>query len=157
MSFGVIQAALSPSGRRVAIRYLGVATAANLLWEVAQLPLYTIWATATRSGLAFAVIHCGGGDALILLLTLSVSLLLMGDAAWPSHDYGRVAFAATVLGVSVTIFSEWLNVHVLATWAYAPEMPLVPPLGTGLSPLVQWVVIPPAALLLVRPSRLRTA
>jgi len=157
MSFGAIQAALSPSARRVAIRYLVVATAANLLWEIAQLPLYTIWTTATRGGLAFAVIHCGGGDALILLVTLSASLLLMSDGRWPRQCYGRVAFFATILGVSVTIFSEWLNVHVFATWAYAPEMPLVPPLGTGLSPLVQWVVIPPTALLLVRPSRLRTA
>jgi hypothetical protein len=152
VSFGAIQATLSPPGRNLAIRYLVVASAANLVWEVAQLPLYTIWTTATTGGLAFAVLHCVGGDALILLVTLSVSLLLLGDVAWPSRGYGRVVFAASLLGVSFAIFSEWLNVQVWATWAYAPAMPVIPPLGTGLSPLMQWVVIPPLVLQLIRPS-----
>ena len=34
----------------------------NLLWEIAQLPLYTLWHTATLPEIAFSVLHCTGGD-----------------------------------------------------------------------------------------------
>ncbi|HYM04354.1 MAG TPA: hypothetical protein VET85_15480 [Stellaceae bacterium] len=157
MNLGAIRALLSSRGRLVAIRYLAVATAANLLWEASQLPLYTIWTTASRGDLAYAAIHCTGGDGLILLLGLALALLFAGDGTWPNEGYARVALVATLVGVSYAIVSEWLNVRVLQNWAYAPAMPLVPPFGTGLSPLTQWIVIPPAALMLVRPSRSRTA
>ena len=36
-------------------RYLGVSIVANLVWEILQLPLYTLWATGTRKEQAFAV------------------------------------------------------------------------------------------------------
>jgi hypothetical protein len=47
-----------------------------------------------------------------------------------------------VLGIGYTVFSEWLNVDVRATWAYTEQMPVLPPLGTGLTPLLQWLIIP---------------
>ncbi len=37
----------------------------NLVWEVLQLPLYSIWSTAPLVESAYAVIHCTGGDILI--------------------------------------------------------------------------------------------
>ena len=37
-----------------ATRYLAVMLAMNLVWEVAQLPLYTLWAEATPGEIAFA-------------------------------------------------------------------------------------------------------
>jgi len=48
--------------------------------------------------------------------------------------------------LAYTIFSEWMNTVWRESWAYSAWMPLVPILGTGLSPLAQWVVIPAAAL-----------
>lgn len=65
-------------GRRIAARYLLIATVANLLWEVAQLPLYTIWQTATTGALAFAVAHCTAGDIIILIF-----LVRSDTAAYP--------------------------------------------------------------------------
>jgi hypothetical protein len=35
-------------------------------------------------------------------------------------------------------------------WSYSPLMPVVPGLGVGLSPLVQWLVLPPLLIWLVR-------
>ncbi len=46
-------------------RYLGVSIVANLVWEILQLPLYTLWATGTRKEQAFAVLHRTIGDAMI--------------------------------------------------------------------------------------------
>jgi len=41
------------------------------------------------------------------------------------------------------VFSEWLNTAVRASWAYAPSMPIVPLLGVGLAPFLQWLLLPP--------------
>ncbi len=106
-----------------------------------------IWRTAPRRELAYAVIHCTAGDLIILVVALGLALLLGGDAKWPARSYGRVAVIATLLGVGYTILSEWQNVEIFRRWAYAPAMPLLPPLGTGLSPLLQWLLIPPLSLM----------
>ena len=57
-----------------------------------------------------------------------------------------MAFTAIVLGASYTIFSEWLNVQIRRTWSYTAAMPVVPFLGTGLTPLLQWLIVPSMAL-----------
>ena len=56
-----------------------------------------------------------------------------------------MALAAILLGASYTILSEWLNVEIRRTWSYAAAMPVVPWLGTGLAPLLQWLVVPSLA------------
>jgi hypothetical protein len=119
----------------------------HLAWEVVQLPLYTIWSTATPGELAFAVLHCAGGDILIALSTLTGALFLIGDSAWPSHRFGRICFLTVGFGIGYTVFSEWVNAGVRRNWTYSDWMPTLPWVGTGLSPLLQWVVIPTLALL----------
>lgn len=45
-------------------------------------------------------------------------------------------------GAAYTVMSEWLNVLVRQTWACSdpmPVVPVVPVIGTGLSPLLQGV------------------
>jgi hypothetical protein len=39
-------------------RYLIAIAICNLVWETAQLPLYTIWHTGTPATIAGAVFHC---------------------------------------------------------------------------------------------------
>jgi len=51
-----------------------------------------------------------------------------------------------MVGVAYTIYSEWLNTTIRQGWAYSPMMPVLPPLGTGLSPLLQWLIVPSLAL-----------
>ena len=50
-----------------------------------------------------------------------------------------------MLGAAYTIFSERLNVQVRRSWAYTAAMPVLPGLGTGLAPLLQWLVVPSLA------------
>ena len=97
--------------------YLGAAVLGNLAWELAPLPLYTLWQTATPGALGFAVLHCTGGDILIALTSLMLALVLAGNVAWPDCHFRRVATLTIVFGVSYTVFSEWLNVTVRHTWA----------------------------------------
>ncbi len=133
-----------------ATRYLSLLLAANLVWEIAQLPLYTLWAEGTRAEIVFAVLHCTGGDAMIAAVALGIALVLTRARGWPAERRLAVTLAATTIGAGHTVFSEWLNVDIRGSWAYAPAMPRLPPLGTGLAPLLQWLALPPLAMLMVR-------
>jgi hypothetical protein len=139
--------ARAPSARwlRALRRYFAVIVPANLVWEFAHLPLYTIWETGTLFELAFAALHCTGGDILIALSTLVLALFLVGDDRWPASGFARVAALTIVFGLAYTLFSEWLNIEVRGAWAYRDLMPVVPILDAGLSPLLQWMAIPLAA------------
>ena len=126
-------------------RYLGVSIVTNLVWEILQLPLYTLWATGTRKEQAFAVLHCTIGDAMIAGLSLLAALSLFARETWPSTGVARVYAGSLAFGVAYTIFSEWLNTSVRGSWAYSDLMPVVPVIGTGLAPLLQWFVVPTLA------------
>lgn len=127
-------------------RYLAVTVVGHLLWETAQLPLYTLFTEGTPPQIAFAVLHCTGGDLLIALTSLAGALSLLGMPAWPSERFRPVAVLTILLGVAYTVWSEWFNVSVRGSWAYGPSMPTIPLLGTGLTPVTQWVVVPLLAL-----------
>jgi hypothetical protein len=134
--------------------YLALVLIANLAWETLQLPLYSLWTTATARQMAFAVVHCTGGDVLIALSTLTVALVAVGTKRWPAEGHEWVMLATLALGVGYTVFSEWLNIVVRSSWAYSELMPVVPIVGIGLSPLLQWILVPTIALSLARNNAL---
>ena len=61
-----------------------------------------------------------------------------------------MALPAILLGIGYTVFSEWLNTQVRQSWSYTEAMPLLPPFGTGLTPFLQWVIVPAIAFGYVR-------
>ena len=60
-----------------------------------------------------------------------------------------------VLGVGYTTFSEWMNIAILGNWVYSEAMPRLNLGGfeIGLTPLAQWLVLPPVALYLARKTQ----
>ncbi len=130
--------------RRTLTIYLAVIAAGDLAWESLHLPLYTLWRTGTLGEKVFAVLHCTGGDILIAFISLISAIIIVGDLRWPVSRYWRAAFAAIVIGVAYTIFSEWLNVAARQTWAYSGRMPVLRLFGfaLGLSPVLQWIIVP---------------
>lgn len=124
--------------------YLILAAIGHLAWETAQLPLYTIWWTGMRREILFAVIHCTGGDLVITASTLGLALVAARAGHWPLFG-GRMALTAILLGLGYTVLSEWLNTQIRQSWSYTPAMPVLPPFGTGLSPFLQWLIVPAIA------------
>ena len=139
----------SQSVRRSVLLYLSAATALHLVWETAQLPLYTIWWTGTRLEIHFAVIHCTAGDLMITASALALAALIARIGRWPFFG-NRMMLTAILLGLCYTVFSEWLNTQVRQSWSYTEAMPLLPSLGTGLTPFLQWLIVPGIALGYVR-------
>jgi hypothetical protein len=83
---------------------------------------------------------------MIAAVSLLAALLLVGTNTWPQQGARRVFALAILFGVAYTIYSEWMNTTIRASWSYAPLMPVVAWIGTGLSPLVQWILVPSLAL-----------
>ncbi len=126
----------------------------HLFWEIGHVPLYTIWAEGSWGEIAFAVIHCTGGDLLIAMSALLLALFLFGAGQWPGERATLVLAATIVFGVGYTIFSEWLNITVREAWAYREIMPVIPIVDAGLTPILQWLVIPALAYFgALRPRR----
>jgi hypothetical protein len=148
-------AALHPAALRTAAAYVLLLLGANLAWEAAHVRLYTLWTEASAAELLRAILHCTAGDAVLGASALGTAALLAGAHGWPGERFGRVTVLATLLGLAATVVIEWLAVEAWGRWAYAPAMPRLPPLGTGLTPVLQWAILPP--LLLPAARRLATA
>ena len=135
----------APGWLRTFRRYLAFSAVAHLAWESAHVPLYTIGVEGTAGEIASAVLHCTAGDLVIASSALLAALALAGVEAWPRARFAVVAATAVALGAAYTVYSEWANLA-RGAWAYSDAMPTLPPLGTGLSPLLQWMLLPPLGL-----------
>jgi hypothetical protein len=120
----------------------------NLLWEVAQLTFYSFAPTVGPLAIAWDVIHCTAGDVGIALLSFGAATLATRNIRWPDDRPWFGLAIALAVGFVWTIQSEWKNVYVSGAWAYAQTMPTIA--GVGLLPLLQWLVLPPLALVVMR-------
>jgi len=132
----------------IAFRYLPLLGALNLLWEIAHLPLYTVWAEGSPPYLAYVVVHCTLGDLVIGASALASALVATRAGAIDQWKFQKLGLVAVVTGVGYTALSEWMNTIARPSWEYSALMPVVNLGGIeiGLSPLAQWLVIPPVAL-----------
>ena len=135
-------------------RYLVFSAGAHLVWELAQMPLYTLWYVASAGQIVYAALHCTAGDVLIAGASLLLAWILCSAAPGFWAGWPKVALLAVIIGLVYTIFSEWLNTEIRGSWAYAEIMPVVPVIGAGLSPLLQWIIVPSLGLVwAMRPLR----
>ncbi|MBN8507071.1 MAG: hypothetical protein J0L57_00510 [Burkholderiales bacterium] len=124
--------------------WAGLSLPLHLGWEVAQLPLYTLWRDADPLRIAWAVLHCTAGDVLIASSTFALVSVALRGTDWPARWPRRGLAMLLISGVAYTAFSEWFNVYRLGSWAYAGAMPTL--WGIGLAPLLQWLIVPTLTL-----------
>lgn len=129
-------------------RWVALSFTLNLIWELIQLPLYTIAKVGGGLQVAYAVLHCTAGDALIAGASFLVVAFALRNGDWLETRPWIGGIYVIAFGLAYTGVSEWYNVYQAGNWAYAPAMPLV--FGIGLAPLLQWLVLPVATLLIVR-------
>ena len=122
---------------------------AETLWEFAQLPLYTIWYDSDWGYILYAVAHCTLGDMLILLSIYIIVSSLNRNRHWFLSNPIPNTVLFTVLGLGYTIYSEIINTQ-NGAWAYTESMPVIPVIGIGGAPFMQWVIIPPIIIGLMR-------
>ena len=122
--------------------------ALNFVWEMAQGKWF-----ASMQGLPFwhATLLCLRatiGDLAITAAAFAVAAAVVKDVIWPVGQ--RVVFATTLFiafGLAVSITYELLAVSA-GKWHYGERMPTL--FGLGVLPLLQWLMLPVAEVMLFR-------
>jgi hypothetical protein len=138
--------------RWIAARYLPWLFVLSLAWEAVHVRLYTLWHEADPAYIVLSVVHCTFGDLLIGAASLGLALIMVRAGALPAWPWRTIALVTTLIGVAYTIFSEWMNITLLRSWAYSEGMPTMR-LGSfevGWTPLAQWLLLPSLILYLGR-------
>lgn len=133
------------------VQWTGLAVLLHGVWEIAHLPLYTLWDDPDTVRIVRYVLHCLAGDVLIAVGVYLLVAIVFRELDWLRRRPWPAGTLAVVLGLGFTAWSEWYNVYRLGTWAYRPTMPTVA--GIGLTPLLQWVIVPAVMILIVRRLR----
>jgi len=121
--------------------WCALAFALNLAWEIAHVSLYTIWDEADRMTVAWALVHCSLGDVAIALTMFALAGLALRQVDWPAYRPWTGGVIVVIGAMAFTAWSEWRNVYQVGGWAYTADMPLI--FGIGLSPMLQWLILPP--------------
>lgn len=121
--------------------WLILALILNLFWEIAHIRLYTIWLQADGMRIARAAFHCSLGDVLIALAMFALAGIALRRADWPASRPWAGGIIVVIGAMAFTVWSEWYNVYRVGNWGYTASMPMI--FGIGLSPLLQWLILPP--------------
>jgi hypothetical protein len=98
----------------------------------------------------YSWLHCTWGDVMISIGSFWLVSLVSRSRRWFLR-LNRWNFTSFIMaGIGYTVCSEWVNVQVFKTWEYDEMMPVVPLIGVGLTPFLQWIVIPSMTILLLR-------
>lgn len=124
----------------------------NLPWELWQAPLFAGMAAAPHWDAVKVCSRAAVGDAVIALVAYATVALVLRNRAWIASPSTLRTVGFIACGVAITAVIERLAVDGvwIQSWSYSPLMPVLPGIGVGLSPLVQWLVAPPAVAWLVR-------
>jgi hypothetical protein len=120
----------------------------NLAWEISHVRLYTLWMEADALRIAGSVLHCSLGDVTIALALFALAGLVLWRADWPVSRPWTGGAIVVIGAMAFTAWSEWYNVYRTGAWGYTPDMPTI--YGVGLSPLLQWLIIPPVLVVIYR-------
>ena len=121
----------------------------NFFWEVVQTYFYTM-KDAPFNTMLHGWVHCTLGNVILILVSFWLVSMASRNRRWFLHLSGLNFIGFIMIGIMATVISERVNVHILKSWAYNQSMPIIPWLRVGLTPFLQWTVVPPAVLLLVR-------
>lgn len=119
------------------------------MWEWMQSPFYQDVSIQINEIVWFRI-HCTLVDVLIMLGSAVFIAAARRKPGWFTNPRPGDFALLTAAGVLYTAISEYVNVEILGRWAYSALMPRIPVLGSGLVPLLQWLLLPTLVLLLTR-------
>lgn len=127
--------------RQTLLLWMGAGFAFNFVWEILQLPLYAGQGSFEQHAwLCFVASLWDVGLLAGLYLFLC---LATRERYWFLQLGGVRLLLLAVAGFAISVFIE-LRALASGKWGYSPQMPRVPGLGVGWSPVLQMVLIPPA-------------
>lgn len=117
----------------------------NYPWELMQVPLYRAMPDAAHWDAIKVCTRATLGDGVIMLFAYWGAAFLVRDRWWIARP--RLAPILTLIGIGVAINVLLERLAIVSNdpnwgWRYATAMPIVPVLEIGLTPFLQWVILP---------------
>ena len=123
---------------------------AHFTWEILQAPLFaSLSKTDHFVGIAICL-KATSGDLAIALSAFWCAAFVGKGRNWVANSGASAPAVFFVVGLMANVGLEYLSTEVTGRWAYDGAMPLLPVLGTGLSPILQWVIVPMLVLWYMR-------
>ena len=115
--------------------------AANFPWEMAHSLLYRDTAGFTWREHLLCCGLASLADGVGVMAIFGVGAVAFREARWTRRRTPARLGTAALLGLAGAVATEKLALR-LDWWAYGPAMPRVPGTDLGISPLVQFIVLP---------------
>jgi ABC-type Fe3+-siderophore transport system permease subunit len=114
----------------------------NFFWEIQQMQFFQISSEFFCLDMIQNCTLATVGDVGISLTAFWVVAVLSKSRQWFRNSHWWQLSSFILVGVAITAIFEALATGVLNLWEYADIMPVIPFFGTGLLPLLQWLLIP---------------
>ncbi len=85
---------------------------------------------------------------MIALAMFALAGVVLWRADWPASRPWTGGAIVVIGAMAFTAWSEWYNVYRVGNWGYTASMPMI--FGIGLSPLLQWLILPPVMVAVYR-------
>lgn len=118
----------------------------HFFWESLHVQLYIGY--QSWSGDIPVVLLATIGDVLYTLGAFALVSGFKGDVEWISNARWQDYFMLVTLGFLIALFVEYKGLA-LHRWQYVPDMPLIPLLHVGLSPIIQMALLLPLTIWIV--------
>jgi hypothetical protein len=122
----------------------------NFPWEMWQIPFFLGMAQQSHWAGVKACSQATFGDAAIALMAFLMTAWLAGSRNWILAPAKWQVLIYIGIGIVTTIAFEDMATRRDGRWIYAESMPRLPIFGTGLLPLLQWLIIPLLVIWFVR-------
>ena len=122
----------------------------HFVWEMWQIPFFTATSSDSHWVGVVACTRATVGDAAISLVAFWFVAAVARSRSWILDSSPSQVGTFVAVGVVITIMLESLATGPLKRWSYTSLMPLLPVLGTGIVPLLQWILLPPLTIWFVR-------
>lgn len=121
----------------------------HFVWELLQVPTYAGMAQLDHWTGVLVCTQASLGDVGFALIAFWITAGIARSRRWIVKPTLYQVLIFVGIGVALTIGFESFYTRVTFRWTYSELMPIVPPFGVGLSPLVQWIVVPLLVLFVV--------
>ncbi|MDF1600197.1 hypothetical protein PZ895_10475 [Mesorhizobium sp. YIM 152430] len=118
----------------------------HFVWEFLQVPTYAGMAEMAHWQGVKLCTSATIGDVGFALTAFWTTSLVARTRHWIGNQVALSVLVFLGTGIALTVGFEFYYTQITHRWNYSDLMPLVPPFGTGLSPLLQWIVIPTVVL-----------
>lgn len=111
----------------------------NLAWELIQIPLYKN-PVYDINHMAFCTLASLADVLMVLLLYFGLAFIFK-DPFWIKDLKWKRIFLLALIGGAGAVLSEMRHLS-LGSWGYDDSMPVIPVVNVGISPVLQFMILP---------------